>query len=285
MKFSQRIGINLTQKILQIESIDEDLRNSLWSLLTLFYWEKFDKKRHSSYGRSDFIKGSNLDSLFKSLWINHFKKPIDTIPIHYFDDKNGLGFLRSYFFEAKWHEIYDFVEFVCHFGPQSSQEKFIENCNIFLERENSGYRFIDKKIIEISSSDEIEEIEEALKAATPFYGVTVHLKSAITLMSNKENPDYRNSIKESISAVESLCKTVSKNEKATLDEALKLIQKNGLLHSALKKAFTLLYGYTSDADGIRHALMSESKLTQTDARFMLISCSAFINYVIASSNA
>ena len=60
---------------------------------------------------------------------------------------------------------------------------------------------------------------------------------------------------------------------------LRLIEKKGILHQALKKAFSALYGYTSDADGIRHALLDESTLTKADARFMLISCSAFVNYL------
>ena len=103
-------------------------------------------------------------------------------------------------------------------------------------------------------------------------------------MSDRTNPNYRNSIKESISAVEALCKTVSGKEKAHLGEAIAFLEKKGSIHPALKRAFTSLYGYTSDADGIRHALMEESNLTGADARFMLISCSAFINYVIARIN-
>ncbi|MGR6868629.1 AbiJ-NTD4 domain-containing protein, partial [Acinetobacter baumannii] len=52
------------------------------------------------------------------------------------------------------------------------------------------------------------------------------------------------------------------------------------LHPAFKKALTSLYGYTSDSDGIRHALLDESTISYSDAKYMLVSCSAFINYVI-----
>jgi hypothetical protein len=100
-------------------------------------------------------------------------------------------------------------------------------------------------------------------------------------LSNKGKPDYRNPIKESISAVEALCKTINNDEKATLGVALKSLEKKGLMHPALTSAFSSLYGYTSDAQGIRHALTEKSNLSSADARFMLISCSAFINYVIA----
>jgi hypothetical protein len=72
-----------------------------------------------------------------------------------------------------------------------------------------------------------------------------------------------------------------KDKNASLGAALKVLEKRGVMHPALKSAFSSLYGYTSGADGIRHALMEESNLTSADARFMLIGCSAFVHYVIA----
>ncbi len=284
MKFSQRLRITPIEKAIQVGAIDDDLRNSLWSLLTIFYWDAFDKSKYDMFGtRSDHISGSNLDGLFKALWLHYFKKPIDTIPDYYYGHNDGLEVLRSYFLKAKWYEVYDFVEFVSEYGPATGRDGFINTCNNFLDRENSGYRFVDGKIIEISSSDEVSEIENAIEKSTPYYGVKQHLSSAIALLSNKERPDYRNSIKESISAVESLCKTISRDEKATLGVALKSLEKKGVMHPALKSAFSSLYGYTNDAEGIRHALMEESNLSSADARFMLISCSAFINYMIAAT--
>lgn len=284
MKFSQRLGITPVEKILQIDSIDEELKNSLWSVLTAFYWERFDRPKWDMGSRVDYISRSNIGSLFQALWLYYFKKPIDTIPTYFYDDRDGLGILRQYFFSADWFEVYDFIEFVAVHGPEQQKDNFVSACNSFLERENSAYRFINGQIAEISSSEEISEIEDAISKATPFYGVKQHLNAAITMLSDRANPDYRNSIKESISAVESLCKTVSGDEKATLGAALKALEKKGLMHPALKSAFSSLYGYTNDTDGIRHALMAESNLTSADARFMLISCSAFINYIIAATS-
>lgn len=52
------------------------------------------------------------------------------------------------------------------------------------------------------------------------------------------------------------------------------------MHKALKNAFSNLYGYTSDTGGIRHALSEDNlEVTMEDAKFMLVSCSAFINYL------
>jgi hypothetical protein len=90
---------------------------------------------------------------------------------------------------------------------------------------------------------------------------------------------YRNSIKESISAVEAMCKLAAHDDKATLGQVL---PKMGL-HPALRDGFNKLYGYTNDADGIRHALLEESTLTFDDAKFMLVACAAFINYLKAKA--
>ena len=102
-------------------------------------------------------------------------------------------------------------------------------------------------------------------------------------LADRENKDYKNSIKESISAVESICQVIVNNEKATLGEALKQLESKGLsIHPSLKQAFLKLYGYTSNQGGIRHAEgMFESDVTFEEAKFMLVSCSAFINYLIS----
>jgi hypothetical protein len=55
------------------------------------------------------------------------------------------------------------------------------------------------------------------------------------------------------------------------------------LHPALKESFNKLYGYTSDADGIRHAMLEESSLSSEDAKYMLVACSGFINYLIVKA--
>jgi len=76
------------------------------------------------------------------------------------------------------------------------------------------------------------------------------------------------------------------SNKADLDKCLKRIEKEGKieLHGALKQAFSRLYAYTSDEKGIRHALLDEPALDFEDARFMLVSCSAFINYLKLKSS-
>ncbi|MEN9848738.1 MAG: hypothetical protein RL368_1478 [Pseudomonadota bacterium] len=82
--------------------------------------------------------------------------------------------------------------------------------------------------------------------------------------------------------MEALAKIITKNEKATLGEALKKMEVTHKIPTVLKEAFNKLYGYTSDQGGIRHALTETSvEITLTEARFMLVTCSAFVNYLLS----
>ncbi len=78
---------------------------------------------------------------------------------------------------------------------------------------------------------------------------------------------------------------ITGDPKVTLGTALgRLESKIGPLHKDLIEAFKKLYWYTSDAHGIRHGLVGEPNLDVEDAKFMLISCSAFIDYLFAKSH-
>ncbi|WP_038860541.1 AbiJ-NTD4 domain-containing protein [Pseudomonas sp. R62] len=280
MSFSKRMGITPSTKVIQSESMDIDLRNSLWNAIIAFYWNLYRSPPSRNIGRGDFVRGSNLHQLAVSIYMYHYKQPIDTIDEYW---EYFLQRIRVTFFKSQWHAVYDFVEFIVQNGPDINKNKFLEACNEIFERENSAYRFVAEQITPITSPEEINEIEQAILNADRYTGVRTHLQTALGLLTDRQNPDYRNSIKESISAVESLAKKLVGDDKATLGQALKILETKHNLHGSLKSAFLTLYGYTSDASGIRHALLDNTAApTKADARFMLICCSAFINFAIDS---
>lgn len=276
MTFSQRYGFKNIQEVIQKDFIDDALRNRLWNCfyLIVFSNKLYERNQYGDTSRSD------LGHLFISYWHGYFKSPLDNMPDRLLD---AIDKIKKYFFECEWYEIYDFIEFTINYMPDELQIPFISACNMTLEKELSAYRIVDKLLVEVTSSTEIESINEALENSKAITGAHAHLKSAINFMADRNSPDFRNSIKESISAVESTAQTLTKNPKATLGQALKELEEKHNLHEALKRSLTSLYGYTSDADGIRHAMMEESNLTLTDAKFMLVSCTAFINYLIEKS--
>ncbi len=273
MRFSERYGYKTARETIQIDSISQELRNSIRSLLKIHVWD------HVYFSRGDgaafLSQNSEIKAFCELLWFHHFKKPLDTLPNNW--SLQVLPGLREYFFSCGWHEVYDFIEFVAdNFPYPDGKEAFVQGCNFSLEREVSAYRFANGLITPITDEVQIAEVDLALVA--PKSPVRTHLRRALELLSDRASPDYRNSIKESISAVESLVSTVL-GEKGTLGQLVKKLEEEIGLHPALRTAFSSLYGYTSDEDGIRHAILESKNVVFEDAKFFLVVCSAFVNFV------
>lgn len=281
--FSQRMGHKQVRSKFQLNTMDDVLRNRLWNALKIFFWNEIkDKLFYDSYsGDSGFLlsKNEKINLFYTMLWDRYFKRNLDSLSL---DWEKNHQIVQEYFFSCAWNEVYDFIEFIVDYYPNKQQcLNFIIYCNVILEEEMSGFRFVDNKISPIIDKEEINEIEKAL-LQTPFEPIQMHLKTALEMFSDRKNPDYRNSIKESISAIEALCRHISGRDKATLGDALDNIKKKkpDFLHPSLKEAFDKIYGYTSDVGGIRHAILEMKHLKQEDARWMFIVCSAFVNYLM-----
>ncbi len=275
-KFSERIGLSPPPKI-QIDEMNEVLRNSIWN----FLYENFNDS--SSSIKTNWIK------LAKHIAVLFRKTPVDNISINNFD---CLNWVKRYFFSLNWYQVYDLLEFL--YGEYNNirgysscnKERFVEITNKILKEELSGYRFIDGQLAPISNETEIQEIEDSLEATkkNDLHGAQEHIEKALSLFGKKPDPDYRNSIKEAISAVESVAKLLSKKSSAGVSDALKTLQTKMDLHPALKAAFEKMYGYTSDEDGIRHAILEESDVGFDEAKYMIVACSAFVNFLIAKAD-
>ncbi len=270
MRFSERIGINPT-KLIQIYSIDDDLHNSLWNAFSIYIWNKLEEKKSKS----------DIEDFILSLWLNFYKEPIDTIPYGY-DAMEATTYgtvyliIKKRFFQVEWYEVYEFIEFCIEF----SDSKYIEITNAVLERERSGYRIIVDRVVPITDNNEIDSIEASENSE--YSNVSKHIQTAVELFSDRKNPDYRNSVKESISAVEAMCNIVAGENDTTLGKALGIIERQRVieLHPSLRAAFDKLYGYTSDSKtGIRHFMLEKRKISFEDAKYMLVTCSAFVNYL------
>ena len=268
--FSERFGYEKVSDIIQIGAMNDDLRVSLWNVLHDALWSRVLSNINP------YLITQEFHILSHHLWVDYFKTPIDERPP---DPNKILGTIRTYFFNCPWNHVYDFIEFIIS-TTVYDLHNLPESINMILEREQSGYRLVGGHFIEITSSDEIQMLDDTI--SDPDYpAVSEHLAQALKLYADRDNPDFRNSIKESISAVEAMARIVAENEKATLGEALTAIETNGQLHRALKEGFNKLYGYTSDGDGIRHAMSDKSSIDGADARYFMVSCSAFVNYLKA----
>lgn len=251
--------------VLQLDDMNEPLRNSLWN----FVLERF----------FDANSGAQFDTIARVLAVDFFKVPLHHVPLGY--QGRARTWLAECFSALQWYGVYDLVEFLVR---RSRDDSLVAMANRILEEEHSGYRFVAGQLAPISGSAEIAAIEDARQAARTagLNGVQIHIDAAVALLAHRP-PDYRNSVKESILAVESAARQLSGT--GGLKEALMALEGKVTLHPAMKAGFLNLYGYTSDDDGIRHAILEAPTVGFDEAKFMLVSCSAFATFLVSKAGA
>lgn len=265
VKFSIRNGIVAEQ--LNIKGDNPNLRNRLW---TLFY--------QNAYNPYDSLECelTDIECVMAEIGV-HYEFPYNRIA----KQKNVETLMKHVIKGNCWWTIFEFIEtYVVRILKVEDKELFIGKINKVLEEENSGYRMIGELFVPITNQTELSSVKEVLFSS--FESVEMHMKKALELYSDRLHPDYENSIKESISAVESICCIITgkSGKSATLGVTLKELEKHGIhVHEAMKSAFEKLYGYTSDENGIRHGGIDFKGASSEDAKYMLVSCSAFINYL------
>ncbi|MCY4284570.1 MAG: hypothetical protein OXC65_04405 [Thiotrichales bacterium] len=142
------------------------------------------------------------------------------------------------------------------------------------------FRFVEHLVTPITNEDERAAVEEAAGTTDVAGG---HIIQAITLYRDRATPDYRNSIKESVSAVEATYRQLTGEGHKDIKSAIIAMEGRGIrLALSLKRGFSAIYGWTSGPDGIRHALMDDARPPgEAEARLMLVMCSAYVNYLLS----
>jgi len=191
-----------------------------------------------------------------------------------------LESLKQKFFDFEWDIFFDFIEFLCEYYPDKKViDRYIPSLNSVLEEEKLAYRIIDGVVTPLTDKEEIKEVEKALNPPDKFAPVREHMRKALKLFSDKREADYQNSIKECMSALDSLT-SVIKGKKTTFPNFVRNLD----VHKALKDGFLKLYAWSSDAEGIRHGITGEElKPLMAEARYILVTVSAFVNYVISKN--
>lgn len=262
--FSQRQGIS-EDIALKTDEMTDEVRNRLWNKVKIY----IDNFSNSNMSRNDLIK---------YLWDRFFKEDIDSLrhsngyssSAYYFIDQ-----IKTNFFQLEWYGVYDFLEFLLSV-ENYRKAVFVGMINKIFSDECVPYKIIDDCVTPLISGEEAEEVKIAIDSK--YAEVSVHIKKALTFYSKRPVADYKNSIKESISSVEALAKIVMNKPSATLGSLSQSLD----IHPALKKALKELYGWTSDEGGIRHSENgTEFNAGESEARFMLVECSALANYIIS----
>lgn len=270
-KFSERYGYTAPSSVLIRESMPIEVQNAICT--------RYEMLMRNMESECYYDMEKHLWCRFLNKRLNDFNNHLVVTPYiesdehHWFKKLDLIEETISY-----WSNRYQTYE--CY----SREYLYYRECCQFLvkglnsefKRLNFAYRIIENKIVEITSKEEIVAIETALQNTSN--GVKEHIHTALQLLAIRPEGDYRNSIKESISAVEAVVREITGAKTLNFTE----LERAGIvLPSVLKQSFEKLYGYTNDATtGIRHALMEDANAPGADeAIFMLVSCSAFINYL------
>ncbi len=261
--FSERLGIT-SQKTLQRDEMDRELRVSLWNS----YLELHDYFR----GKPSFFR----NSLFESVWKNFLREPMDEFRTDNFE------VVKKIFLEGEVHTVMSLIEHCMEFLiTEKIPKPYIDNVRNFfneaLEDGASVYRIINNSTVgEITGKYELGSIREASNVR--FRSVSNHINKAVSQFADRKSPDYPNSVKESISAIEALAKEITGKDNAKFKH---LVHELPLQHPALISAIKNLYGFASDGAGIRNAKSGEPlEVDQGSALFILIICSSLVNYII-----
>lgn len=289
--FSEKIGLSTCTIKMQTNEFDDRTRtligNHLYDVLSVVF------SYASTIGISRYLNPSRQTPLqaMSSDFCKDILSEVLNVSVHlpsnkFYNWEVNYDRFAEIISSAPYNEVLDFLWYVCHWiATHTTSTSFVHEIyngfNQLFEKEYVGYRFIAGEIVPITDKSESAEIEQA--CLIPFDGARTQLQKALGFLSDREHPDYKNCVKESISAVESVCKVISGNEKAALKDAINGLIANGMnIHGSLKSAILALYGYASDEGGIRHAEReTESTVTFEEAKFMMVTCSAIVNYLVA----
>jgi len=211
------------------------------------------------------IQIEDMDRALRNRLYNAVHKFLEPSPfindeLKYVVDK--LGYRVEATAQKNWHWIDTLLQRAISDIPWYMPYEIIE---LFFEAKRNYCSRCEYDCYERGSCDEI----------VWFKGVTAELNKIM----EQEKSGYRflNDKFINITSEEELAEI----SQATLGNTLKKLEANGvMIHSAMKAGFEKMYGYTSDADGIRHGGIDFTNAPAEDAKYMLISCSAFVNYLV-----
>ena len=260
--YSDRKNITNFRDIVQFEDLNERTRNKIYTLMS---------------------KYTNNNEFVEFLYVEIFSCTVDDVPrVQDIFGKNHLDIfsinsqLKDFLLVHPYNAIFDLLEGINKFWKQRDNS-FEEAINNIFKEENVQHRFVNGIITDIINEHEIKEIQESLDKNDDS---SVHISKAINHLYNRQKPDYENSVKESICAVEVKCKKITNMPTATLGAAIKKVKENGInLHPALEQSISQLYGYASNANGIRHGGGMAATITEKEAKLVLTICTSICNYL------
>ena len=292
LTFSQRNDYKSMPEPMRLEEISDDLRREIWNGTRRFLISIRSVAKSRYYFRSD-----------ETRFIEHVlgrlqNKPEDEINTEH---DRVFGIFKQIIQKSFFYDVLDVVELILREKYQvaprvryqqeaaekleAAQKKFSAEILRSFERHAAAY-WLDTssfppRFFPRSTRMQGEATRSAIETIRDggMKGAETHLRQAAENVNARQ---FANSITDSIHAVESIARTIDPKAK-TLGPALNSLQRSGVLkHPTLKEAFSKLYGYTSNEQGIRHAMLDKGSpdVDLDDAMFMFGACASFAAYLV-----
>ena len=274
LTFSQREGKAPLPEPMKLESVPQRFRNLVWRAIGTEIEHLTDRL----YG--GYFESVGIPKIIESYKFDVEQRRHDEIPNSI--PKNDRSFTKKIVIDGEFHEIITIVEYIlrheqCSDKLKASLEEAFDKSPIaYFVKSVNGKPTVFPRI----NREAGEATKKAMETIQDggMESANVHLKKAAEHINMRE---YGGSIRESIHAVESVARNLSKS-KNSLTPALKTLEKEGLLNRVLRIAFEKLYGYTNSEQGIRHSLLDRDNadVGLEEAVFMFGACASFAAYLV-----
>lgn len=200
---------------------------------------------------------------------------------------------------CEWYQFYDCVEVVgdelksvkpiydgaCGFVDASkfTFDTYRAKVNAIFAKHQVGWRLNSRSQLESAlPKDLADRIDDVEKKLDQFDAAREHFRKAkrYALGTHK---DCENSIKESVSAFESVGKVLY-DKTTTLGDVLNRMKKDGSVPPMLVNVMEKFYAYANAEPGVRHGGTQKPKSDEMDAELAMHLSAAFIRYAIEIQN-
>lgn len=243
LTFSQRYGYEPLPEPMRLETLSEDLRKDIWSVVEDFFAEIENSHGISKIEMQDMVEPYELHKYeleyiqsFISILEEYLKKPRDDIPnkVNEIIEK-----IKSAIFNGEFNRVFDLLEIIIN-GERETQE-LAKEINGMFEKYIAAYRLDTSqkpyRFFPCASKEQCDAIQQAIKVIneSDMVGASVHLRKSAKHINERE---YSESVADSIHAVESVARKIDPKASKTLGPALDSLEKSGVLkHRAFKEAF------------------------------------------------
>ena len=301
LSFSQAQAYEELPGILQLEELPENARTRIWNVFysaieqhkepvvylgdTLGFiiggpWEVVLRDKHYYHDNRSLDKWKNQiqTPLQQMRYTHRGEEPLDELNSGF---KHIAGELKRSLETLPFNKVFDMIQYILQ-HPKCPSEVITSIKQEFADSRLAYTIDTETPPIIIPAATEEEGNAIVCSLHTLRQGgldaSVTHLRAASQCINQR---DWAGSVRESIHAVESVARQISPKGTQSLRTALACMERQGSLHPCLKEAFTKLYEYTSDEQGIRHALLDrdDADVGMDEAVFMLGACASFASYL------